>query len=192
MDERRRGVARSWAQLLIYVALVLGALPFTRGLLLGLRELDLLGAAIFAIYGVALLVVVHRVVFDPRQHDFVAFVAVVGLAGIVAALMTGIEIAEERVHFMQYGLMAVLAAGALRWHVSVAQAYLGALVLTTLVGWGDEVLQDVLPYRYYDLRDVVLNGEGAGLGLLFDEALADRLGWRGWFRRSDGARTDRG
>lgn len=167
----------------MYVAVVLGSVSFTKGLLLSLRASDLLTTAIVALYAVALLAVIHRVIFNPRLHDAVAFFALVGLTAVVAAMITGLEIPEERVHFLQYGLMAGLAAAALRGHLPPGKAYIGGLLITSGIGWVDELLQAILPYRYYDLRDVALNGQAALLGTIADEILHDRLGWRQKLRR---------
>ena len=182
VDLARPSAARSWALLLAYVACVLGALPFTRDLVLTLRGLDLLGAVIGALYVGALAGVTYHVVFDVHLSDWIAFFALVALAAIAGALLMGLQIPEERVHFLQYGLMAWLAGGALRWHLRPALAYLGALLFASGVGYGDEVLQDILPNRVYDIADVTLNVQAAVIGVVADEILHDRLGWR---RRRD-------
>jgi len=110
-------------------------------------------------------------------------------AQIRNTLVTNFEIPEERVHFIQYGLMAWLARGALGWSAPPLLAYLGAFLLASGVGYVDELVQGILPSRLYDLRDVLLNMQAAFLGVVLDEIVHDRLGWR---RRSpDGARADR-
>lgn len=181
--------ARSWALFLFYVAAVLGTLPFTRGLTLSLRNANMLTLSIVALYVFALAAVAYKVVFSENVPDVFAFAGLVGCAGVTAALMVGLEIPEERVHFLQYGLMAWLAGAALREHMSPKRSYLAAFLLTAAIGWGDELLQDILPNRVYDLRDVVFNAQAALLGVISDELLHNRLGWRE--RRGDVARADR-
>ena len=41
-----------------------------------------------------------------------------------------------------------------------------ALVLTVLVGVGDESIQWILPQRFFEVKDVVLNAVSGVLGLL--------------------------
>lgn len=189
-QSRPASPARSWALLLTYIACVLGSLPFTRGLILTLRDLDLLSAAVFALYAIALAGLVYYLVYSVQLSDALAFLALVLLAALVAALLVGIEIPEERVHFLQYGLMAALAGSALRARFQPALAYLLAFLLASGVGWFDEVLQDILPNRVYDLHDVLLNTQASLLGVVSDEIMHNRLGWRR--RREDVTNSHRG
>jgi hypothetical protein len=91
----------------------------------------------------------------------------------VAALFVGWTLRlwgrpEETVHFVEYGVLGYLAWLALRQHLPDAGVHLGATLLVGLVGLGDEVLQWVVPTRYFDLRDVVIN---TGAGALVQLAL---------------------
>ncbi len=176
-DLFKPSATRSWALLLSYVAMVLLSLPFTRGLVLTLRGLDLISAVVGVLYAVALVGVAYYLVFSVDLSDRVAFAAVAGTGGITAALLMGVQFPEERVHFMQYALMAGLAAAALRWHSSPALAYLGAVMIAAGIGCFDEILQDVLPNRVYDIKDIIVNAQGAILGVVADEAVHNRLHW---------------
>ena len=63
----------------------------------------------------------------------------------------------------------VFAALRERWRHRGASSWaagIGALVITGLVGWGDEGIQALLPNRVYDLRDAVLNLVGGALIVL--------------------------
>lgn len=181
---------RSWALVLSYVAAVLLALPFARGLILTLRDLDLLTAVVGGVYLVAVAGVAYYLIFSVDLSDRVAFAAVVGTGAITAALLMGVEFPEERVHFLQYALMAGLAAAALRWHTSTGLAYLGAALFAAGIGCFDEILQGLLPSRTYDIKDIIVNAQGAVLGLVVDEAAHNRMNWQR--RRRDDANPDRG
>jgi hypothetical protein len=50
-----------------------------------------------------------------------------------------------------------------------------AVIVTVAAGWIDEGLQGLLPNRFYDLRDVGLNGLAGMLAVAFLAALS-RLG----------------
>ena len=127
----------------------------------------------------AIVGLVYYTLFNVRLSDRVAFAALVVLAAAIGAMVLGLSIPEERVHFVEYGVLALLARYALASHLPPARQYPGALLLATVAGWLDEVIQGLLPDRVYDLRDVVVNSVAALLALAGDEALHNRLGWRG-------------
>ena len=70
---------------------------------------------------------------------------------------------EEAVHLVQYGVLAVLVQRALRERHPDLTAYPSAVLLTLFVGIVDEVIQWMVPGRFWDLRDVALNGGAAFL-----------------------------
>ena len=73
----------------------------------------------------------------------------------------------ERTHLPEYGLVALLSWRALTPLVpGTASGYAAAAVLGTLIGYGDELIQGLLPNRVYDLRDVGMNAVGAVLGIV--------------------------
>ncbi len=164
--------------LLGYVALVYGSLPWTRDVLIALDQRELVGSMVTACYFGAAALVVYHVVFDVRLTDRVAFVALVALGAGVGGLMLGLAIPEERLHFLQYGLMAVLARRAVAPRVGGWRQYLAAIAIASAAGWGDELIQGLLPDRYYDLRDVLINALAAALAMAGYEALHNQLGWR--------------
>lgn len=169
--------ARSWALLVGYILLIFASLPVVRGVVIALRQQQLLGGTVTLLYFLAAVAVVYHVVFDVRLSDRIAYFALVLLAAITGAMILGLSIPEERVHFAQYGLMAVLARRALAWHVSPPQQYLGAFVIAAMAGWVDELIQGVLPNRVYDLRDVAINAVAALLAIAAEEILHNRLEW---------------
>jgi len=77
-----------------------------------------------------------------------------------------VTIPEERLHFIQYGVLAFLVHRAIREDVKAAlPSYLFAFFLTVALGWLDEGIQAVTPDRFYSLKDVFLNSVSAVLGL---------------------------
>ena len=161
---------RAWGVLALYVVVLYGLLPLgpTIGLgairtalgawLLG-PGLGVIGVAI----GVALFVRLWR-----RGAPPWAYVALV-LAGVCYTLVfTSLRAARlERTHLAEYGIAAWLAWRAVTPHVrSPLAAYAAAALIATAIGWGDELVQAVLPNRVYDLRDVALNAAGSALGVV--------------------------
>jgi len=73
---------------------------------------------------------------------------------------------EEKIHFIEYGLLAFLVYRALRLDCRMIPGFILAFILVTLLGWGDEGIQHLLPNRYYQIQDVVLNSFSGFLGLI--------------------------
>jgi len=78
---------------------------------------------------------------------------------------------EEAVHFLEYGLLGFFLFRALSFTIKDKTIYLAAILIGSLVGIFDEILQWIVPLRYWDLRDVGLN---AFSGVLLQVAL-----WKG-------------
>jgi hypothetical protein len=161
---------RAWGVLALYVAVLYALLPF--GPQIGLGALRtavgpwLLGPGL-AVAGVAVGLAMFAAL---RRHGAPPW-AYGALAG--AALCYGLTFASlraarlERTHLPQYGIAAWLAWRAVGPHVPNALgAYAAAALLGTAIGWGDELVQAVLPNRVYDLRDVALNAAGSVLGVV--------------------------
>ncbi len=168
-----------WVVLLAYIAGVFGMLPFTRKVLITLEQQHLLGAVVTGLYFLAAVVVAYHVIFDARLSDRVAFFTLVALAAIAGGLFMGLKIPEERVHFLQYGVMAWLARAALAARLPPLAQYVAALSLACVLGFMDEWIQGSLKGRVFDSRDVVFNAVGALIALVSYEALHNQLGLRG-------------
>jgi hypothetical protein len=170
--------SRRWLWFWLYVGLVFVMVPFARDAMLTLRNSNLLGAAVTALYGGAVALVIYHVFFDLRYADWIALLVVAVLIAGIAALLLGLSIPEERVHFLQYGAMSLLARGALDRGAARPDTALltiaGAAGLASLIGLLEEYVQGLLPDRRFDWRDVAMNAAGAVIALLLDELLHDR------------------
>jgi VanZ family protein len=79
----------------------------------------------------------------------------------------------ERLHLLEYGMMAVLVHRALTADRDSRLADHGlALGLTILIGFGDETIQWILPQRFFELKDVGLNAVSGILGLALARLVA--------------------
>ncbi len=70
---------------------------------------------------------------------------------------------EEAIHFLEYALLGFLLFKAFQHHIPDKSIFLAALLLGTIIGIFDEILQWMIPLRYWDLRDVGLNALSLGL-----------------------------
>ncbi len=82
-----------------------------------------------------------------------------------------VKIPEERIHFLEYGFLVFLVFRALRIDIKGVSSYFFAFLITSFIGLGDEGIQYLLPNRYYQTEDVILNCISAALGLLLIFAL---------------------
>jgi hypothetical protein len=141
-----------------------------------LRERGMLGPTIWGVLivaGAAALAVVSRT--RPGPWELALLVAA---AGAYLLLLRHLTIVQERVHLLEYGAVGGLGYAALceRWGDEEAAASARprwrrwpgawAVLLAGAAGWGDELVQALLPNRHYDIRDVATNAEAAALLVL--------------------------
>ena len=167
---RRARPSRRWAALAAYTALVYAAIPFTGELGLAFLRTTV-GQWVFG-PGLVLIVVVGAtgvLVWLQRRGAPRWAYALIGITG-GAYLTTLHSLAVrplERIHLPEYGVMAWLAWLAVRGHRTPAWlAYVAAVVITAALGLGEELIQHVVPGRFFDWQDVRLNALSGVLGLL--------------------------
>lgn len=160
---------RAWGLTLAYIAVVystLGVFPTLWGRLnvLTVGSVKHLGIVVAVVTVCSTLWHVgHRV----RRQSWKPYLAIALVAFSYAYLLVDLSrFPAERLHLLEYGLMAYLILRALQLDFGDRRAYVVSLMLTTLVGLGDETVQWVLPQRYFELKDVLLNMVSAGLALL--------------------------
>lgn len=173
-------MAASWGRWTLaagWLLAVYASAPFARLPVEFLRQRGVLAPTVGGSFGVILVLAVMAAARS-RAGWPVWSVLSVG-AAIYGLLLSRLELAEERLHFLQYGVLAVLIERALppdRFRPLARIAI--AAALTAAAGWGDELIQAVLPNRVYDLRDVGFN---AAAGVI---ALSLLGAWR-WARATD-------
>ncbi len=157
-----------WVLAFLWLAAVYASLDYVRAPTELLRERNLLRLTVAFLFLVAAAWILRALLRRRPGRREVAAMVLCGAAYLVAFLVT--ERAEERVHFLEYGLFAGLVYTALlerrarREELAPGAAGIArlrpaasAIVLTGLAGWGDEGIQAILPERVYELRDVGLN-----------------------------------
>ena len=165
-SERER---RWWIAALFLIILIYTTLYFVRGPVEFLRARGLLRLTVAALFGVAALVVVRQIWkrgAGPREG-----LVLLGFAGVFGGAVLLADLPEEKLHFLEYGLLGGLLFHACKERATrLGRGSLGAaliaVVLAGLAGWGDEGIQAVLPNRYYDLRDILWNLLGSSIVIL--------------------------
>ena len=173
-----RGEKRLWFAAGLCIFLIYSSLYVARPVAEFLRQQNLLRLAVTLIFISTGSLIGWRLLV--RRPGWRVMCTVGAIAIAYLALLTAIPMApEERLHFLEYGLVAALIYRALRargsqstepgprardpllWLPPAATA----MILTGIVGWMDEGIQAVLPNRVYDLRDVAFNLTAAFLCL---------------------------
>ncbi|MEJ2190231.1 MAG: VanZ family protein [Acidobacteriota bacterium] len=173
-----RASLRCWLPALLWVAVIYTAIPFVRHL----REFfvarwpaQLIGYGVMAVVvvgTVAALFALYRRRTRLRPAD------VAWLLAVATALVVWIHHLmgqpEATVHFVEYGLLGVLLHRALRASIPDATIYASAVVAGALIGTFDEVIQWIVPGRFFDFRDIVLNTGAVALAQVVMWRLAPR------------------
>lgn len=160
---------RVWGITLAYIGIVYSTLGIFPDVWRRLNELtegsiEHLGTAVALIAVTSLLWTVRR---RAGQQSWTPYVAIALITPTYAYLLFVLShFPAERLHLLEYGLMAYLILRALQLDLADRHAYVWSLVLTTVIGLGDEIVQWVLPQRYFEVKDVVLNMVSGGLALL--------------------------
>lgn len=130
-----------------------------------LRDAGLLRAAVataFVLAGVSVIVFLMR---HPSLRTPRTVLATLGVAVVYAAVIFPMSSPEEKLHFLEYGAVGVLAFFSARPEWSTTRRFLFAVLLTLAAGWLDEGIQALLPNRHYDLRDVGFNALAGTMAL---------------------------
>ena len=163
-----------WRLLLALVLAIYASAYFVEVVMLALRSRGLLGPTVLAmliVCAAAALALAARA--RPRPAE-VALLLAGGVAYV--AMVRHLRILQERIHLIEYGAVAALAWAALRERWGPGRGWrqpaLGAFLITVAAGWGDELVQGLLPNRHYDLRDVATNAIAGALLLALLEGRA--------------------
>ena len=155
---------RWWIAALALIVLIYSTLYVVRGPVELLRAHGLLRVTVGVFFAVAAFAVA-RVVWrrGPGLREGIVWLIFGGVFGGAVLLA---ERPEEKLHFLEYGLLGGLLFQACRERAArLGHGSLGAVatsvLLAALAGWGDEGIQGLLPNRYYDVRDLIWNALGS-------------------------------
>ena len=148
--------------LAVYLVAIYATLGVVRTITNALRDRGVLRVSVVIAFAITAVLVLWWIFRDARRRSwrFVLLLAIV--ACVYAAVIYPMESPEEKIHFIEYGVVAWLAYAS-------TKRYIVSAGFVTAAGWIDELIQGVLPSRYYDLRDVAFN---AAAGLMALGAIA--------------------
>ncbi len=162
---------RWWIGAVVWTAALYLGTALAQQIMLALRGRGLLThsvTAAFVLAGIVALVLVVRAGGRARTLAVAAAFALV-----YVTILRGMPIVQERLHFIQFGVLALLSMRALElralrlgpgswWR---RHPELGGIVIGSLGGFGDELVQAVVPSRVFDWRDVGFNAAAALLAI---------------------------
>lgn len=170
-DSAQRGPRRRrWAVAITYTLLLYTLAWFVNPLWLALtramgteRGGYFVDAAVPAIGLAILALLLFRRL--PTSYSYLWLLAIA--AGYAYVLTMHAEYPVERIHLLQYSLVAFFYYRALRADRSQRRAYLGAALAVIIIGFTDELIQEFLiPRRSGTVGDIGINWFSGGLGLL--------------------------
>jgi len=159
---------RAWIAAGLWLAAIYVSVYQARTLAEALRARGLLAPAVWGAFAVAgVLVGVWLMRSRPGPWPL----GILAVAALVLVLcLRRIASPEEKIHFIQYGVLAGLLHGGLGNRPLWLRAP-AAILLAALAGLGDEVIQRYLPNRVFDWRDVQINAAAGALVVVTAEAL---------------------
>lgn len=146
----------------VYLLAIYATLGSVRTVTNYLRDSGMLRVSVAVSFSIAAACMLWLIFRDPRRRNVRALVSLLAVGAIYAVAIVPMRSPEEKVHFIQYGIVALLAYEAF----PVRRRYLFAAVFVLGSGWVDEGIQALLPSRFYDLRDVAFNAAAGVLALL--------------------------
>ncbi|MCB4757032.1 MAG: VanZ family protein [Elusimicrobia bacterium] len=156
----------NWALAIVYVLFIYATLGVIRIPTTFLRTLGLLRFALLALYLSCFATFLIFLIRSGTKNIW-RFAALVAMFVVYYFSAIKIKIPEEQVHFLEYGLVGILFLRALTLHIGYNwKSYLAAFLIGSLAGTLDELLQKIVPNRYYDITDVLLNALSVSMGLI--------------------------
>ncbi|HEX7150475.1 MAG TPA: VanZ family protein [Thermoanaerobaculia bacterium] len=148
------------------ILFIYSTLGLVRPLSNWLRDHNLLRLAVGISFALAATAMAWLIFRDPRNRAPKVVASLIVIAGLYGAAILPMSSPEEKIHFIEYGVVALLAEGSAPQRWSATKKYLGAALFVLAAGWGDELIQALLPSRYYDLRDVAFNAAAGVIALV--------------------------
>jgi hypothetical protein len=161
--------------LLAYLALLYGSIPFTRAVVLSLNAANLTGLVVTLVFMGAAAGGLGLLVFRYRLKDPAAYALLVVAATTVAYFAWGLDVPEERVHFIQFGLLSMVAAWTFAPRLAGVALYGVAFAVSAAAGVVDEAIQGIVPDRVFDWSDIGLDVTAAALGVALLWLIRSRL-----------------
>ncbi|MBU1881055.1 VanZ family protein, partial [bacterium] len=152
----------AWALLFVWVGFIfatLGTVPDWRDYLVEKYGEEIFTTITFGAGGVGLLILLVVMIFGYKRRGITPyFMLTVSLGFLTYVLLNWITLPVEQIHFVEYGIVGLLAFNALRHHLKGWGLVSAVIFLTFCFGMVDETVQGILPNRVGEQRDMYWNG----------------------------------
>jgi len=125
---------------------------------------SLFGYAVLAAVGAVFLFLLYFLVFKLKIRSPSNYIWLTAVACLYVYFTLKLwRVPEQAIHFLEYGVLGYFLFSALSLSIRDKTIYLVAFLSGSLVGIFDEILQWMIPERYFDFRDIGLNALAVGL-----------------------------
>jgi len=125
---------------------------------------SLFGYTVLVAAGGTFLVLIYYLYFKLNIRSPLNYIWLTIITGLYIYFTIKLwKVPVEAIHFLEYGLLGFFLFRAFRFTIKDKSIYLSAFLFGSFVGILDEILQWMVPLRYWDIRDVGLNCLSAAL-----------------------------
>lgn len=183
MTDAARARGRAWLLFVVGVIFIALTLDIAFEISLFLRSRGYLWQTIQMLFAASGAALAYLLVFGAGIRSPWVYVRTAPVfAAFLYAMIQTRSSPSERFHFLEYGILFLLALRAAALDLRGAWPYVVALVVTSLAGWFDEWVQGMSPVRYYDVEDIKMNALAAAMAGLVCFALFGLRPERALFR----------
>ncbi|MFC1646165.1 VanZ family protein [Candidatus Omnitrophota bacterium] len=159
-----------WSVTLLYITFIFATLgvmpriwPKIDSLLAGKSVL-----AIYVIYSIVGALTLNFILFIKRERSYRKYILFFLFIGIIIATIKLVKLPAEKIHVAEYGLLGVLFYNALKVDFDRfgKKLYIYGIIACLIIGILDEIIQLILPNRYFGWSDIVVNSVCAIVVLL--------------------------
>lgn len=151
----------------LWIGLIYATIPFVRRVREAFAARWPAELIAYAVVAVVLGAALAAAIILHRRQTHIEVADILWLAGVAAITVLWIRRLmgqpEEAVHFLEYGVLGVLLFRVFEDHVQDSTVYLSVTLTGILIGTVDEIIQWIVPGRFWDFRDIVLNGGAVAL-----------------------------
>jgi hypothetical protein len=149
-----------------FIYLTLGTVPKWREVLIDRWGQDVFATLTYLFAGIALLSITAVMIVSKKEKKVFPYVWLIAILLLLHHVMTHwITIPVEQIHFIEYGMVGVLAFNALRHHLKGFGLVTAALLMTYFFGMIDECIQGILVNRVGEQRDMYWNGLAGAMAM---------------------------
>jgi VanZ family protein len=155
--------------LALYLLTIYATLGAVRIVTNFLRDQGVLRVSVLIAFTAAAAAMAWLIFRHPRNRSVRTTLGLLAVAAAYAVVILPMQSPEEKIHFIEYGGVALLAHASAPSRWKATKRFIACALFLAAAGWVDEGIQALLPSRFYDLRDVAFN---ATAGLMALAALA--------------------